>query len=211
LKEAILKAEKINTNDISYLHAISRTPELGGLYLRRKDYEICMSEAKENEEFLLFETGEDSWEFEEFLSEIKTALFLKDWIEEETEESIRKKYNLGPGDIRRKVELADWLLYSMQEIGRLFKAGKSKDVARIRLRVKHGVKKELLPLVSIKGIGRARARRLYRKGFRNKRDLKKASVEEISKVELIGKKIAIKIKEQLGEEGRRIQSKLIQG
>lgn len=203
LREALLRAEKQKVNEISYLHAISRTPELGALYMRRKDEEFCGAAVEENKEYFLFDVPEPTteyWEYEEFLSEVKTALFLKDWIEERSEEFILEKYNLAPGDVRGKVELAEWLLYSMLEIGKLLRCKKLGEVARLRERVRHGIREELLELVSLKGIGRARARRLYARGFKSLKDLKKADVTAIAKVELIGKKLAQSIKEQLDEE-----------
>lgn len=217
LRDALFRAREVKTTDISYLHAIAKTLELGRLYLRKKDYETCLEAAYENEEHLLFEMPNqlaNPWEFENFLSEMKTALFLKDWISEVSEDLILKKYNLGPGDIRSRVELSDWLLYSMGEIGRLFKVVKSREVNKLRMRVRHGVKEELLPLVSLRGIGRARARRLYAKGFKTLKDLKEAEVAQLSKVKLIGKKTAESIKRQLeggeGKEEEERQSRLIE-
>jgi helicase len=203
LRDALFKAQKIKTNELSYLHTISSTPELGSLYLKRKDYDLCTKELYENASFFLFEIPNqlsEPWKFEEFLSEVKTALFLKDWINERSEGFILEKYNLGPGDIRNKIELSDWLLYSMIEVGRLFKLSKMGEVARLKERVKHGIKEELLELVSLRGIGRARARRLFVHGFKTLKDLKKAEIAQISRIELIGKKIAANIKKQLGEE-----------
>jgi helicase len=70
---------------------------------------------------------------------------------------------------------------------------------KLRVRIEKGVKEELLPLVSLEGIGRVRARKLYNAGFKTLEDLRKAPVESIARV--IGEKIAIKIKNQL--EGRK--------
>jgi helicase len=206
LRDALLKAEETDTNEVSYLHAIARTTELGRLYLRKKDYEACLNAIYEYEDNLLFEVPNqliDPWGFENFLSEMKTALFLKDWIEEVSEDFIFKKYNLGPGDVRSKVELADWLLYSMAEIGRLFRASRTKEVVKLRMRVKHGVREELLPLVSLRGVGRARARRLFARGYKTLKDLREASIAELARVEMIGEKIAENIKKQL--EGDKVE------
>ncbi len=200
LRDALYRSKKAKTNELSYLHAISKTLELRGLYLRKKDYELCMEELYKNEENLLCDVPSqisDPWDFESFLSEMKTALFLRDWIDEHIEESLLERYNLGPGDIRNRVDIAKWLLYSMGEIGRLFRAKKSGEVKRLQLRVNHGVKEELLPLVSLRGIGRVRARRLFAHGFKTLEDIKDADVRALSRVELIGKKLAESIKRQV--------------
>ncbi|MFQ5910790.1 MAG: helix-hairpin-helix domain-containing protein [Thermoplasmata archaeon] len=66
-------------------------------------------------------------------------------------------------------------------------------------RIRYGVRKELLDLVSIRGIGRARARSLFSSGYKTLGDLKKADVGGLSRIPLIGKTIARNIKLQLGE------------
>lgn len=202
MRDALLEAQEKDTNELSYLHAISRTSELGSLYLGRKDYEFITEELLQNAPFLLFEPPNEllePWVFEEFLSELKTALFLKDWIEERSDEFILEKFNLGPGDVRTKIDISDWLLYSMAEIGRLFKLEKMGEVKRLRMRVRYGIREELLELVSLKGIGRARARRLFDSGFVGIEELKRATLSQLSKVEGIGNKLAASIKNQLGE------------
>ncbi|MBI5253989.1 MAG: DEAD/DEAH box helicase [Euryarchaeota archaeon] len=203
LRDALFRAQKVKTNALSYLQVISHTPELGSLYLRAKDYDMCVKEAVENEDCLLAEMPDrfsEPWKFEEFLSEMKTALFIKDWADERSEDFILEKYGLGPGDVRSKVERADWLLYSMFELGKVFRVEKLGEISRLRERVKHGIKEELLELITLSGIGRVRARRLYAHGLKTLKDLKKADIATISNVELIGKKIALNIKKQLGEK-----------
>ncbi|MEE9594695.1 MAG: ATP-dependent DNA helicase [Candidatus Hydrothermarchaeales archaeon] len=200
LRDSLQRAQDMLTNEVSYLHAIARTSELGGIYLRQKDYEWCTLAAHEYKEVLLVDLPSEytnSFEFEEFLSELKMALFLKEWIEERSEEFVLEKYNLGPGDIRGKVDRSGWLLYSMAEIGRLFKI-RSGELIDLHERIRHGVKKELLELVSLRGIGRARARNLYARGFKTLDDIKVADVEKLAGVRLIGKKMAESVKDQAG-------------
>ncbi|MFQ5815757.1 MAG: helix-hairpin-helix domain-containing protein, partial [Candidatus Hydrothermarchaeaceae archaeon] len=200
LRDSIHGAQDKLTNEVSYLHAIARTSELGGLYLRQKDYEWCTLAAYEYKDLLLADLPSEYtnyWEFEEFLSELKMALFLKDWIEERSEEFVLEKYNLGPGDIRGKVDVAGWLLYSMGEIGRLFRI-RTGELVDLHKRIRHGVKKELLELVSLRGVGRARARNLYARGFKSLDEIRAADVAKLAKVRLIGKKMAESIKEQAG-------------
>ena len=201
LRDGMYRAQGQTTIEFSHLHLLAAIPEMGSLYLRRKDYDPCVKEAYEQEEYLLVEMPNqlaEPWRFEEFLSQIKTALFFQDWLRERNEDFLLQKYNLGPGDVRSKVDLADWILYSAYEIGLLFKFAKLGEITRLRTRVRHGVKEELLELVSLRGIGRARARRLYSARYRTLKGLKAASVEELARVELIGRKTAESIKKQLG-------------
>ncbi|MDI6855601.1 MAG: helix-hairpin-helix domain-containing protein, partial [Candidatus Thermoplasmatota archaeon] len=96
-----------------------------------------------------------------------------------------------------KTDTSEWLLYSMRELAKLFNPSVMPRLSKLILRVRYGVKEELLELVALKGIGRVRARALFKAGFRNLKDLRKASVEELAKVEKIGLAVAKSIKEQI--------------
>ncbi|NOZ58547.1 MAG: ATP-dependent DNA helicase, partial [Euryarchaeota archaeon] len=203
LRRALERADAVETTPLSYLHAISRCSELSTLYLRKGEYEEYLPRLLELESQLLFPVPSPYAEphaFEHCLAELKTALFLQDWIEERSEEYLLERYNLAPGDIHSRVEIAEWLLYAMEEIGRLFSFGKREELARLRLRVKHGIREELLELVSLRGIGRARARRLFSRGFRTLEALRRASLGELAAVPGIGERLASSIKAQLGGE-----------
>ena len=66
----------------------------------------------------------------------------------------------------------------------------------MRVRVKYGVKKELLDLIRLEQVGRVRARQMYNNGIKRVADLRKeGSEEKIAK--LFGSEIAKKILEQL--------------
>ena len=136
-------------------------------------------------------------DYEWFLAEVKTASMLEDWINEVSEDGIVQKYQVGPGDIHNKVETAEWLLHSMQELARIFNFDSVPVLTKLIVRMKYGCKEELLNLVQLRGIGRVRARALYNAGFRSTNDLKKASIEAIARVKHIGKGIANNIKKQV--------------
>ncbi len=68
----------------------------------------------------------------------------------------------------------------------------------MRLRLKYGVKEELLPLLKLKGIGRVRARAMYRNKIKSLGDVKKADISKL--VQILGRKIAIDVKKQVGED-----------
>lgn len=54
--------------------------------------------------------------------------------------------------------------------------------------MKYGVKRELLPLVKLRNIGRVRARRLFNNGITSPEDIRRAGLERISSI--LGKGIA---------------------
>jgi helicase len=95
------------------------------------------------------------------------------------------------------VDLCDWLLYSASEIGKIFDLKDArKTIAMLRARVSYGVREELLELVSLRGIGRVRARNLYNSGFRKLGDIREAEARQLEGIPGIGKSIARDIKRQ---------------
>lgn len=125
------------------------------------------------------------------LSVLKTTLMLTTWIDEEKEETICDKFNVGPGDIYRHVEAAEWLLHATSVIAELFKFRRFTFITDdLKNRVHYGIREELLELVLLKGVGRVRARNLFEKKFRRLTDFKHTTVDELSKVDQIGKSLA---------------------
>jgi len=180
----------------SYLHVISSTPDMRCLYITKKDE--WLEEEISRKKFLLDVPLAISPEYEWFMAEVKTASLLEDWINEVSEDDIIKKYQVGPGDIHNKVETAEWLLHAMQELARIFNFGAVSQLTKLIMRIRYGCKEELLNLVQLYGIGRVRARALYKRGFKTIQDLRRASVETLASIPTIGKSIAKSIKEQVG-------------
>ncbi|HIJ11293.1 TPA: hypothetical protein HA278_04510, partial [Candidatus Woesearchaeota archaeon] len=58
-------------------------------------------------------------EYPEFMNSIKTALFFDAWINEHNEDYLFETFGIRPGEIRMKIESADWLLYAASELSRL--------------------------------------------------------------------------------------------
>ncbi|MFN3528265.1 MAG: helix-hairpin-helix domain-containing protein, partial [Candidatus Altarchaeaceae archaeon] len=119
-----------------------------------------------------------------------------DWIQEKDENYIYENYNVPPGILYTGIEIMEWLCYSAAEISKILKFGIYKKLKELEVRVKYGIKTELLELVGIKGIGRKRARILYNNGFRNADDLRKADIETLAKI-LKSRKIAENIKKEV--------------
>ncbi|MHA1917044.1 MAG: DEAD/DEAH box helicase [Candidatus Ranarchaeia archaeon] len=205
LREAILKSEdKIgDILPVGIFQAISHTPDMQQLYLRRKESEGLHVFVTDNEDEFLLEVP-DQWEdpadYEFFLSEIKTSKLCLDWIEEFTEDNIHERYNIGSGDIHRIISTADWLLYSMGELSKLFKTKKiQKTIQQLRLRIIHGCKKELLPLVEIKGIGRVRGRILFNRGIKTPSELVQADPKTLVKLPTFGPDLVKTLLTELGQ------------
>ncbi|HYT01118.1 MAG TPA: DEAD/DEAH box helicase [Thermoplasmata archaeon] len=175
-----------------HLWTICTTPDMPKLYLRRGDY--AWVEQKIEETKLTFPV--EDYDF--FLAEVKTASLLGDWTAERTEEEVTKKFGIGPGDVRRMTDQAEWLLYSMAELGRIFNKKKVRALTRLTIQVQYGVKEELLELISLRGVGRVRGRALFQRGFKTLKDLQKANPNDLARIPTIGTNLAMKIKEQVG-------------
>jgi helicase len=194
-----------NPTDFSYLHLITRTPDIAPrVYPRRGDDEKLAAMAAERAEQFMCEIPDEllgSFDpgYEDFLSEVKTAAVLLDWIEETSEDAILNAHRVEPGDLMRLVQISDWLLYSAYELAELFgHKDLRKPLGQLRLRVEKGTKADVIPLLSLQGVGRARARALHNAGFKVIEDIRKASPSELATVPLIGTRLAKKIKEQAG-------------
>ena len=195
------RAEKTKINEFSFLQVISHTLEIRPLLrVKVKEYDIVQEETMKQEEFLLEkEPPMYDPDYDDYLYSIKTAMFFRDWINEKDEEYLLETYSVRPGEIRVKLNLADWLLYCTEELVRMLEQKDLiKDVIKLRIRLKHGAKEELLPLLKLKGIGRVRARKLFKAGIKDIKTVKKASPTDL--VQLVGTKVALSIKEQVGQK-----------
>ncbi len=198
-----LRQKPAYITDLSLLHMIAHTPDMRPMlrpYSSELD-KVAVFMEEHIDEFMVPVPNE--WEdrigYEEFLGEVKTAMVLKAWIEEASEDEIIEKHRVQPGDLYRTIENAKWLLYATHELAVLFG---NKEIQPLTLelmeRVDKGVKKELLPIVKLEGVGRIRGRILYNAGYTTIEDLKHAQLEDLMKLPLIGPKLAKKIKEQIG-------------
>lgn len=199
LKTALERSADRDAVPLSFLHAICSTPDLRSLYLRGTDSWVEEKAEHIQQSLLLDIPSSSSDEYEWFLSDLKTAFLLEDWIEEKPYDALVLKYNIWPGDVHTVVDRAEWLLHATREYARMYNFSCVSDINDLLIRVQNGCKEELLNLVSLKGIGRVRARALYREGFTTVNDLRNVPLERIAKIKTIGTSVANSIKKQLGE------------
>jgi helicase len=121
-----------------------------------------------------------------------TALMLLDWMDEKKEEEIIKKYSTTPGGLRTKLLNADWIMYSASELGKIIGI-RTTDMTQIRIRLKYGIKEELLDLVRLEQIGRVRARLLFNWGIKSVAELR---VNKTKASTILGKEITERIFKQ---------------
>ncbi|MFH1506451.1 MAG: helicase-related protein [archaeon] len=188
-------------SEFSFLQMVSSCNEMRPLLsMRVADYDVVTEKAlKYHDSVLELEPSEFSEEYEDYMKSIKTAMFFQDWINEMDEEYLLETYNIRPGETRVKLNLADWLLYSSEELAKLLKFHPLiKELIKMRFRLKHGAKEELLPLLKLRDIGRVRARMMFKNGIRDITGVKK--VEYTLLAHLLGKKVALSVKKQVGQD-----------
>lgn len=185
----------------SVMHLLSTTAEMKPLFrILKKDEEVYMQKLEEVEQDLIIRYDPFENDLADFAATLKTCDVYKDWIEEAPEDYITEKYSITPGELHYKLEVIDWLLYCVEEFALQKKEFYIKNfINKLRTRFKFGVKEDVLVLISLKGVGRVRARKLVRAGFKTLSDLRAGSFEEISRV--VGDSLTIKIKKEVvGED-----------
>jgi len=128
----------------------------------------------------------------------RSLLAIHAWINESSEIFLSDNFGIESGDMHRMVDTADWLIHALYEIAKLEKKDEIlTEIDSIRSRVTYGIKEELVDLVQVKGIGRVRARVLFKNGIKTREDLTSISVEKLAKIDKIGPIIAENIKTHL--------------
>ncbi|MDD1726461.1 MAG: ATP-dependent DNA helicase [Methanothrix sp.] len=186
------RAAKKAPSDLGLIHLITMTPNMDLLYVQSADGWV--EEFIDQHQSEMYE--EDNYDY--LLREAKTAAMLTDWIGEVQENQIASRYRIGPGDIRRSAETAEWLMHSLAELSKHLDLGITFKAEQLAERIHYGAGQDLLALLNLKGIGRVRARKLHLHGITSLEKLRVADQSEVSR--LLGPKIAEKIFHQLSEE-----------
>jgi helicase len=128
----------------------------------------------------------------------RSLLALQMWITESTELSLSDTLGIEAGDMHRMVENANWLSYCLREISKhIERSDLLEEFGDLRKRIVYGIREELLDLVRVKGIGRVRARILFKHNIKNLDDLAKIPVNKLAEIDKIGLTIANNIKAEL--------------
>ncbi|MGA2105977.1 MAG: ATP-dependent DNA helicase [Methanoregula sp.] len=174
--------ERDSYTDIGLLQLICATPDMPTLYAKNSDLPALsrMIEQKGCDLWLPFPKDED--EAEEFYRAVKTAMLLSDWTDELAEEKICERYAVGPGDVYGMVENINWLLHATSRLARMFAPEFYPQIDDYEIRMKNGIRSELLPLIRIRGIGRVRARRLFNNGITSPDEIIHHKKEDLVKI-----------------------------
>ncbi|HDI73590.1 MAG TPA: DEAD/DEAH box helicase [Candidatus Korarchaeota archaeon] len=182
--------------ELPVLHLLAMLPDMPRISMQRGKRTLLEGVLEELEMLLPPEESPIS-SFSELLQITKAALALSMWISGQSEGDIEEKLGIEPGDLRGLAETGGWLCYAYSEIVRLLGGDDVSDwLRKLSSRIRHGVVEEMLPLVSLKGVGRVRARILYEAGYRTVKDIALATPEELEKLPGIGKMLSRELIEQ---------------
>jgi helicase len=181
LRRALERAP-LGVGVFALLAAIAATPDLPPLFLRRGEEREMLTRYTDEEVELLVKPEEDPYPLalDFFLSTIKTAEVLEAWIAETPMVEISERFGIGAGDLRAKVEDAEWLLFGASRLASRFQRRIARPLDDLSLRIRYGVREELLDLVHLKGVGRARGRALFNAGFHDRDALRAAPLARVS-------------------------------
>ncbi len=181
-------------DETSILYLISNTMEMRP-YLRpneESEAEYVFYKNKFGSD-LLYKYEEMSYGYYNPIEPFTTALMLRDWIGETEEEGIIKKYKITPGALYSKLSNADWVIYAAVEVAKIIHEN-VRQLVDVRVRLRYGIRAELVDLVRLEQIGRVRARKLYANGIKTVADIR-SNREKVSVI--LGKDIAAKVFSQL--------------
>jgi helicase len=192
--------EEISLHDVSFLHLLSSLASFPKPYVRSKDAAIVIPFVDDHTDHYIVEEVPEpgAYLFDQFAQENKLVMILSQWIDEAPDKEIVENFDIGAGDLHRFVENAQWLMRAVVQIDRLKVTSKFSQLLEILyLRIVHGVRPQLIPLIRLRGIGRIRARKLYHEGFTTLEKIAAASPDALERVPLIGKELAARMQEQL--------------
>lgn len=190
-KDSLQKISRERKHTLGILYVITSCEDFFPKFsLRNKDYEST-SVLLENYSNQLIEN----------ISEYdcnRSLLAIHTWINEASEVSLSDQLGIESGDMHRMTETAIWLIHAFYELAKLERQDSIMDeLGALQSRIVYGIKEELVDLVKVRGIGRIRARILYKNGVRSLEELASIPIEKLAKIDKIGPVIAENIKTEL--------------
>jgi helicase len=187
--------EKEKYTDLGLLQVICSTPDMPKLYVRNSDIAALSRMMEEHTNDLWLSLPQDDDAVESYYRALKTTMLLSDWTDELSDAKICERYSVGPGDIYGMVESVTWLLHASAELARMFASAFNQNVREYEICMKNGTRRELLPLIRLRGIGRVRARRLFNNSMTNSDEILARGIETVTAI--LGQGIAEQIFDQL--------------
>jgi helicase len=190
-RDSIENVSKKRKHTFGFLHVITNSEEFFPKFsLRNKDFETASIMIENHTSELLEPISEYDCS--------RSLLALQSWITESSETTLSDNLGIESGDMHRMVENANWLTYCLREIAKhVERADLLEELENLRRRIVYGIREELLELVKVKGIGRIRARTLFKHKIKTLDDLAKIPVNKLAEIDKIGLTLADNIKSEL--------------
>ncbi|HUT07096.1 MAG TPA: DEAD/DEAH box helicase [Nitrosopumilaceae archaeon] len=190
-RDSIENVSKKKKHTFGFLHVITNAEEFFPKFtLRNKDFEAASLMIENHSSELLEPISEYDCS--------RSLIALQSWITESSETALSDSLGTESGDMHRMVENANWLIYCLREIAKhVERADLLEEFEDLRRRVVYGIREELLDLVKVKGIGRVRARALFKHKIKTLDDLAKIPVNKLAEIDKIGLTLADNIKSEL--------------
>ena len=204
-----LKLRPESYSDFYILHLIALTPD----FKRSSVYvsERVLSRYEDLVEIFKHKTpptSSDFYDYDEWLVGLVYASVLYDWINERTEDDILESYMIGPGDLYNIKDTASWIISALAKVERVLgNLELAKKLYTLAVRVENGVREDAVELVSLRFIGRARARILIQHGIKTLRDLAKTPRKKLLSLPTFGPRVVDEIYAQLKERGYIVEDK----
>jgi len=190
-RKSLQKISKRKRHTLGLLHLITSSEDFFPKFsLRNKDYELIGNLLENYANGLVENISEYDCN--------RSLLAVHAWINESSEVFLSDNLSIESGDMHRMVETADWLVHALYELAKLEKRNDVlEEIDALRARIAYGIKEELVELVKVRGIGRVRARILFKNGIKTLDELATTPIERLAKIDKIGPVIAENIKTQL--------------
>ena len=164
------------------------------MYMRDDDYSVAFDILVAKEREMIGYIGPSDCN--------RSLLALDWWISEASEADIAGELEVEAGDMHRIVESAEWLARCMGQLAReLGRPDLAREIAVLRTRIRYGVGEDLVDLVSVRDIGRVRARRLHRRGITSKAKLSSVPERKLAAIDGIGPALAARLKSRVSAAG----------
>jgi helicase len=174
--------------DFGLIFLAASTPDFVGFWARDSERDALHMKGSTEEEGILDEIILE----DRYLGTVKSSWVLEMWSEESPSREIEQKLGITPGDLRHRIELMEWLLYSARELvdiddifleeHRPLITELMQMIDVLRNRIRHGCRADLLDLVRMKNIGRTRARTLEEFGVRTPKDLLELNERDLARL-----------------------------
>ena len=185
-----IKKPSIENHTLGFLHLITSSVDFyPRLALRNNDYDALS-------EIFLHDANQLIFQINEYESS-RSLWALYEWINESSDRKLSERLGVEPGDMYRIVETSEWLAYSLYKVAKIIgREDLLNEIYNLRIRIKYGIKEELMSLIQFRGIGRVKARSLYNAGITDSTVLADTPESKLSAIPKIGIALARILKDE---------------